>query len=577
MRSILFRCCWLLGIIALFTALPTTGTAQVHQFQALSTSRPSVDHDQPLPPANQPGSEYVSAVPTAGAYALEVYNDPNYTGRLCYSESEMSANIHSVCNDLISSLLLQSGWSVRFYRDQNQTGPSRCMTASDPDFSNDTFSDGSSLNDSISSFVLYHQTSCPRVPTSALEVYNDPGYSGASCYSASAMAANIHPTCNDRISSLLLQSGWSVRFYRDQGQTGPSKCVTTSDPDFANDSFTGGALLNDSISSFVLYQQSTCPSPVTPVPTPTPPAPGPCDVPFFWQADPTWQNLPLRNCSAPCDKIGPCGCTLTSAAMLFRFYGANVTPATLSSCMGNKACPFYWGTGAGCSGGKAAFVGMYGFSWSQLDYQVNQKSRPVILGMERGGVPHWVVVVRGSGNNPANYTINDPAFKYGAGMKLSSRVGWTFTRIAVYNGQKPCALSSMAALQNKSIAALTAQTTTYQAEGSPMPMPEDDTVSASGVTGSALVVYTTDVTMTLELSAQSSAGTVSEMLIWTDTLDNTSWQPFTSYVELPISDYVFVRFRDQQGNESENKISTLNPAVGPPSPRLETYVPVVRQ
>lgn len=110
-----------------------------------------------------------------------------------------------------------------------------------------------------------------------------------------------------------------------------------------------------------------------------------------------------------------------------------------------------------------------------------------------------------------------------------------------------------------------------------MPMPEDDTVSASGVTGSALVVYTTDVTMTLELSAQSSAGAVSEMLIWTDTLDNTSWQPFTSYVELPISDYVFVRFRDQQGNESENKISTLNPAVGPPSPRLETYVPVVRQ
>lgn len=576
MRSILFRCCWLLGIMALFMALPTTGTAQIQQLRLRSISKPVVDRDRPLPPVNQAGPEHPDTVPTAGAFALEVYNDPNYTGRMCYSESEMSANIHAVCNDLVSSLLLQSGWSVRFFRDPNQTGPSKCMTASDPDFSNDTFTDGSALNDSISSFVLYHQTTCPQVPTSALEVYNDAGYTGVSCYSASPITANIHSTCNDKISSVLLQAGWSVRFYRDQNQTGPSKCVTTSDPDFANDSFTGGSALNDAVSSFVLYQQATCPSPVTPAPTPTPPAPGPCNVPFFWQADPAWQNAPLRSCSAPCDKIGPCGCTLTSAAMIFRFYGANVTPASLSSCMGNKACPFYWGTGASCSGGKAGLVGTYGFSWSQLDYQVNQKGRPVILGMERGGVPHWVVVVRGNGSSPANYTINDPAFKYGAGMKLSSRVGWTFTRIAVYDGQKPCALSSTAAQLNINGSPLAAWTTPQQVEV-PAAEQDDKVITASGVTGSALIVSTTDVTMTLELSAQSSSGTITDMLIWSDTIDNTSWQAFTPYVELPISEYVFVRFRDQQGNESETKTATMSPVVGPPSPRLETYMPIARQ
>ncbi len=94
-------------------------------------------------------------------YALEVYKDKNYANTWCYSANAGPANIASSCNDKISSLLLQPGWSVRVYRDQNQSGPSRCFTASDPDLSNNTFDNGVAMNNAVSSFTLYHQASCP--------------------------------------------------------------------------------------------------------------------------------------------------------------------------------------------------------------------------------------------------------------------------------------------------------------------------------------------------------------------------------------------------------------------------------
>lgn len=142
----------------------------------------------------------------------------------------------------------------------------------------------------------------------------------------------------------------------------------------------------------------TPPPAISPVP---PPSPSPSDVPFFWQADPAWRNHPLRTrgaCSASCRTIGACGCTLTSAAMIFKYHGANLNPPTLSDCMGNLACPFYWGTGLACSnryGGRTTSPTMYGFSWERLDQEVNRNRRPVILGMARGNNTHWVVVVRG--------------------------------------------------------------------------------------------------------------------------------------------------------------------------------------
>ncbi len=209
------------------------------------------------------------------AYPLEVYTDPSYAGGWCYSSQAETENIHTSCDNRISSILLRTGWSIRVYRDQNQTGPDRCLSASDNNLSDNTFADGSPLNDTISSFVLYNQSNCPDTPppppppSYAFEVYTDPDYGGAMCYSNAPITANIHYTCNDRISSLKLRSGWSVRVYRDLAQGGPGRCLTASDTDLRNNTFEDGSSLNDTISSFVLYRQSSCPT--TPPPPEHPP------------------------------------------------------------------------------------------------------------------------------------------------------------------------------------------------------------------------------------------------------------------------------------------------------------------
>ncbi|MBK9711482.1 MAG: DNRLRE domain-containing protein [Kouleothrix sp.] len=99
-------------------------------------------------------------------HPIQLYIDPNYANGYCYGDAEGSyVNLDGCAgyNDQVSSMLISSGWSVRLYKDANLAGTSKCFTSSDNDFGNDTFDDGSALNDQMSSFSLYHQSSCPSL------------------------------------------------------------------------------------------------------------------------------------------------------------------------------------------------------------------------------------------------------------------------------------------------------------------------------------------------------------------------------------------------------------------------------
>ena len=201
------------------------------------------------------------AAPTsAQAYPLIVHNDPSYAGSWCYSDTPMAANIAASCNDQISSIQLQAGWSVRVNRDQNQSGPSFCLSRSDNNLGDNTFEDGSPADNAISSFALYSGAWCGGSPTPAypLEVYNDPGYGGSQCYSWRAETATIFSLCDNQISSILLRAGWSIRLYADPGQAGPSRCLTGSDNNLADNTFENGAPIDNAASSFVLYSVGSC-------------------------------------------------------------------------------------------------------------------------------------------------------------------------------------------------------------------------------------------------------------------------------------------------------------------------------
>lgn len=338
------------------------------------------------------------------------------------------------------------------------------------------------------------------------------------------------------------------------------------------------------------------PFPTVQPPAPTPiPQPGECKVPFFTQVDSRWKNHPLRTnggygiCSSYCSTIGHCGCTLTSAAMVFKYYGANTTrygksmnPANLSDCMGKKACPFVWGTGAWCTNGKAQDGTKYVFSWSRLDRELNQNHRPVILGMyhKTKGYTHWVVVLSGSGSNPSNYRIHDPAMKGGANVRLSTRSSsWAFDSIKVYKGTANCTAVNWefeafdpASLQPEPLQLV------HDVGLQPVSATFTHQIAAPALTISGTVwLYTmTELTMTVEMTAASSVGNVVDMVIWTDTISNTNWQTFSPFVWTPLSEFVYVQYRDTLGNVTDVYSATTD-LIGPLDPIdiYEVYLPIV--
>jgi len=321
----------------------------------------------------------------------------------------------------------------------------------------------------------------------------------------------------------------------------------------------------------------------------------PCEIPFFAQVDDRWEDHPLRTnnnaCSAYCSTIGHCGCTLTSAAMIFNTYGASTDPPHLSDCMNTSACPFAWATGATCSQGKARWIGGPSFGWSTLYKELSQNHRSVILGMCKQGTcqfdddndpqthstTHWVVVLSGQGSDPASYRIHDPWFKCGANIPLSTRYGdWEFKWMGIYEGTVPC--SSLTALTPPCVSrGANPQPVQFSSSQSANDAVSSPTISSPSIVSGAVWIYTrTELTMTVEITATSSVGNITDMLIWSDTMSNTIWRSFTPFVWLPVSEFVYARFRDNLGNVTGIYSDTINPS-GPPTAPLQIFLPSARR
>lgn len=305
-----------------------------------------------------------------------------------------------------------------------------------------------------------------------------------------------------------------------------------------------------------------------------------CTSPYFSQRDPRWINHPLRSdgsCSAACTTIGACGCTLTASAMVLAYYGANLTPATLSDCMDTAACPFTWETGAACSGGNATFLGRFEFDWSRLDQEINQNGRPVVVGMHLDSDPyqtHWVLATSGQGSSPGNYLVHDPWPLAGANTNLAvlTRQGYVLDYIVLYDGEPVCT----AATETEQTGAATllpvsqslrdgSQTSAVRGEGpietaTPSPAQGPDVISGS------IVVYHMELTAVIvQLSATSTAGNVTHMQVWTDSGPAPAWQPFSTLAWTPWQpgDLVHVRFRDAAGNISAPTSDSIRPDYNP--------------
>jgi hypothetical protein len=79
----------------------------------------------------------------------------------------------------------------------------------------------------------------------------------------------------------------------------------------------------------------------------------------------------------------------------------------------------------------------------------------------------------------------------------------------------------------------------------------------------------------VQLIAHSTAGNVTDMLVWTDDTPNSTWQPFATLISLPVSDNVNARFRDEFGNVSDTQSDTVYPVYTPVNPPINLFLPMI--
>lgn len=164
----------------------------------------------------------------------------------------------------------------------------------------------------------------------------------------------------------------------------------------------------------------------------------PCAVPPYGQTDPRWADDIMRICDL---SIGEAGCALTSAAMVFGYYGDTRNPAQLNACLGDYACPIYWQTAANqCSSGLARYLDYPPFDWATIESTL-AAGRPIIVRFARVSNPDWthfVPIIGGAGTSPDGYTILDSWDGRTKSMAAYVGNGWTATGLARFTGEPAC-------------------------------------------------------------------------------------------------------------------------------------------
>lgn len=114
---------------------------------------------------HRPGGDGVTCPNSGGAI---LYQNAGYD---CGNQGEGSGyvirnsagfqNVPSTFDNKASSIRIPSGWSVQLYEHSDRGGGKRCFNSpGDSDFSGDTFDNGVSLNDNLSSFEVFAATNC---------------------------------------------------------------------------------------------------------------------------------------------------------------------------------------------------------------------------------------------------------------------------------------------------------------------------------------------------------------------------------------------------------------------------------
>ena len=170
-------------------------------------------------------------------------------------------------------------------------------------------------------------------------------------------------------------------------------------------------------------------------------------TPFpFSQNDPAFQpNLYTASCLPPYNwTMASGGCTITSLAMMLKYYGVPTNPRILDDVLGSSRCPLsrHWQEVAtvGGAGSDVQYIGAVdGTRWDLLQADLSV-GRPVVIRMYRSsdGINHYMLVISGSGTSYSNYIAIDPWDGGTKNLSSYSNRGYAFVGLIRYTGTPYC-------------------------------------------------------------------------------------------------------------------------------------------
>ena len=170
----------------------------------------------------------------------------------------------------VSSIHVPIGQSVEIYQAINGGGQSRCIEQKDSDLRNNTWPDGTTLNDSISSIEVFDEVdcgivatpepnNCDSIPYDGVAMYVDISCEGSRLQIYSAGFFNLNNLSFDElISSIHVAPGFSLRVYEHIDKGGQSRCIQSDRQDLRDHDWPNGSSMNDTISSIVIYENGSC-------------------------------------------------------------------------------------------------------------------------------------------------------------------------------------------------------------------------------------------------------------------------------------------------------------------------------
>lgn len=154
------------------------------------------------------------------------------------------------------------------------------------------------------------------------------------------------------------------------------------------------------------------------------------NVPAYnMQASP-WNDDNMETCD---QRIDAKGCCLTSATMVFGYYGSSDDPGEVNTCMGNSACPWVFADGEDCSDSTAYWDDFIWASYAAITLSLNEGYPPMLQWVKGEDDEHWVVVKAVSGGTEADdFTAIDPTGGTTRTLDYWINLGWQMRVIAIY-------------------------------------------------------------------------------------------------------------------------------------------------